>query len=87
MTVIAEYNRTEIYLENALLTAFGNPLLGKYLLRRNCTRQAVIIGDVGGSHVDILAIFKADGIDRITICTGQRNGIHETGQHGIYSDF
>ena len=28
MAVIAEYNRTEIYLEYALLTAFGNPLLG-----------------------------------------------------------
>ena len=38
MAVIAEYDRTEIYLEYALLTAFGNPLLGKYLLRRNCTR-------------------------------------------------
>ena len=87
MAVIAEYDRTEIYLEYALLTAFGNSLLGQYLLRRYCTRQAVIIGDVGGSHVDILAIFQADGIHGVTICTGQRNGIHETGQHGIYSDF
>ena len=87
MAVVAEYDRTEIYQENALLTAFGNPLLRKYLLRRNCTRQAVVIGDVGGSHIDILAIFKADGIYRITVCTGQRNGIHETGQHRIYSDF
>ena len=87
MAVVAEYDRTEIYQENALLTAFGNPLLRKYLLRRNCTRQAVVIGDIGGSHIDILAIFQADGIYRVTICTGQRNGIHETGQHGIYSDF
>ena len=87
MAVIAEHDRTEIDLEYALLTTFGNPLPGKYLLRRNCTRQAVVIGDVGGSHVDILAIFQADGIHGVTICTGQRNRIHETGQHGIYSDF
>ena len=33
MAVVAEYNRTEIYLENALLTAFGNPLVRKYLLK------------------------------------------------------
>ena len=28
MAVIAEHDRTEIYLEYALLAAFGNPLLG-----------------------------------------------------------
>ena len=87
ITIVSEYQRRESNNQQALLTAFSNLLADRHLFRKRCSREAVIVYNIGSRHIHILRIFHLYRINRVLISSLQGEGIHKLRQHRIYLHF
>ena len=86
IAIVAEYQRRETHPEHCLLTASYHLLADAHLLGQGCPREAIVVGDVGRSHIHILRIFHFHRIEGVLICPLQRIGAHKLRQHRVYPD-
>ena len=76
--VVTEYQRAERNHQGSFLTTNRNVRVHSHLRRQGCTREAIIVGDVGYGHIHIFGILDRCRINRVLIIIWQRFGIHKT---------